>query len=53
MIVHDSYKAEVAAVPSKYGLNIKLDVCCISKSEDSGTLDSLRHVKEKIKVSYC
>lgn len=52
VIVHDQYKAEVATIPMKYGLKIKLDIIGVTKSEDSGTVDSLRYLKDKIKVPF-
>ena len=48
--MQEQFKAEVAAVPAKYGLNIKLDLCTIPRNEDFGTADSLRMVHDKIKV---
>jgi len=53
VIVQEQHKSEVAAVPAKFGLSIKLDICCIpnTKNEDHpGTADSLRMIHDKIKV---
>ncbi len=50
VVIHEQFRAEVAEIPSKYGLNIKLDIACLQKNEDFGTADSLRLVKDRIKV---
>ena len=50
VVVQDYYKNEVAAVPSKFGLIIRLDIVTIPKSEEMGTADSLRYVQDKLKA---
>lgn len=35
---------------SKFDLNIKLDIACIPTKDDIGTADSLRLIKDRIKV---
>lgn len=52
-MVQENFKQEIAALPAKYGLKIKLDLVCIPKTanDDFGTADSLRFIHEKIKVS--
>ncbi|XP_046654405.1 translation initiation factor eIF-2B subunit gamma-like [Daphnia pulicaria] len=50
VVIHEQFRTEVAAIPSKYGLNIKLDIACLPKNEDFGTADSLRLVKDRIKT---
>lgn len=52
VIIHEQFKAEIADIPNKYGLKIKLDITCLQKNEDYGTADSLRLIKDKIKASY-
>ena len=52
VIIHEQFRNEVAVIPSKYGLNIKLDISCLPKNEDFGTADSLRLIKDKIKVKF-
>ncbi|KZS11757.1 translation initiation factor eIF-2B subunit gamma [Daphnia magna] len=50
VIIHEQFKAEIADIPNKYGLKIKLDITCLQKNEDYGTADSLRLIKDKIKT---
>jgi len=48
VIVQDSAKTEMAKIPEKYGLSIKLEVVAISREEELGTADSLRKVSDKL-----
>merc|ERR1712203_542607 len=48
VIVQDSAKTEMAKIPEKYGLSIKLEVVAISREEELGTADSLREVSDKL-----
>ena len=52
VVVQDNFKHEIASLPAKHGLKIKLDIVVIPKTaDDFGTADSLRFIHEKIKVS--
>ena len=42
VIVPESARSEVAKLPEKYGLYLKLDIVGIPGQEDMGTADSLR-----------
>merc|ERR1712013_708588 len=48
VIVQDSAKAEVARIPEKHGLSIKLEVVGIPGQEELGTADSLRRVSDRL-----
>ena len=50
VITHEQFKSDVAAIPTKYDLKIKLDITCIPKNDEFGTADSLRLIQDKIKV---
>lgn len=50
--MHEQFKNDIAAIPSKHDLKIKIDAICLPKNDESGTADSLRCIKDKIKVIY-
>lgn len=52
VIIHEQFKTEIAAIPSKYDLKIKLDITCLQKNEEYGTADSLCLIKDKIKAIH-
>lgn len=46
--VPDTVKAEVAKIPEKYSLSLKLEVVGIPVQEEWGTADTLRHIHDKL-----
>jgi len=51
VVVPESAKNEVARIPDKFGLNIRLDVVGIPGQEEWGTADTIRHISDKISGS--
>ncbi len=52
VIVQEHFRNDVANIPQKYGLSIRLDLVTIPRNEEFGTADSLRLIHDKIKVSW-
>lgn len=51
MIVQETHLADIrSALVEQCEVKIKLDFVTIPANEDWGTADSLRHIKDKIKV---
>jgi len=48
LAVPDSARSEVLKLPERYKLSVKLDVVGIPGHEEWGTLDTLRHVEDKL-----
>lgn len=46
--VPDSIKTEVTKLAERYKLDLKLDVVGINMTEEWGTLDTLRHIQDKL-----
>ncbi len=54
VVVHESARAEVAAIPKRYGglEGLKLDLVCLSEDDEHlGTADALRLVSDRLKSS--
>ena len=52
VVVLSSEKDAVRNALSDYNLKIKLDLVSIPENEDWGTADTLRHIKDRIKVKF-
>jgi len=50
VIVQEHFRNDVANIPQKYGLSIRLDLVTIPRNEEFGTADSLRLIHDKIKT---
>ena len=55
VIIDEHVKSDIADIPAKFGLEIKLDIICLPKNEEFGTADSIRFIQDKIKVidNFC